>query len=173
MTRINNRGGCALPKVTPPHFLYMASSPPRSGGGVKERSPYSPRIPDSPPPRRAEEGRKGHLQRIGTLPSLPPPTAHTQGEGRGLQRRSPALFLSLWAGTKRARHPQQLPPPEPRDRHRNQFWREGGRAQSFPNALPENTGRGRKQETPKEARGEIVALSPFSRPEVKFSYSAK
>lgn len=72
-----------------------------------------------------------------------------------------------------ARHPHQLPPPEPRDRHRNQFWRGGGRAQSFPNALPENTGRGRKQETPKVAGGEIVALSSFSRPEVKFSYSAK
>lgn len=60
----------------------MASTPPRSGGGVKERSPCSPRIPDSPPPRRAEGGRKGHLQRIGTLPSLPPPTAHTLPRGR-------------------------------------------------------------------------------------------
>lgn len=162
------------PQGDPPHFLCMASSPPRSGGGVKERSPCSRRIPGSPPPTASGRGTEGSPRENWDLTLITTTHCTHTPKGKGGNSCRGLPHFSFPCGPEpSARHPHQLPPPEPRDRHRNQFWGEGGRVQSFPNALSENTGRGRKQETPRKARGEIVALSPLSRPKVKFSYSAK
>lgn len=130
-----------LPQGDAPHFLCVVSfTLPRAGRGevrgkARDSLPWGFQTETALPPRGS--GRVTHdSQRTGTLPPLPPPTAHTQREGRRLQPLPPALFIFLTAGTARA-PPPPFSPPEPRDRHRNRLrgGGGGGRAQVFPGAL--------------------------------------
>lgn len=110
------------------------------------------------------DGRVTHCsQRTGTLPPLPPPTAHTQREGRRLQPRPPALFISLTAGTARAT-PTAFPARTPRHTQEPALRRGRLSPRFSSRALQRGPGRGARQETLGEAGGERVALVPLSRP---------
>lgn len=137
--------------MTPSHFLCGASFPQGwgGGGGGERDTPEAPFLQESklrlippPPPNTEREGfgRVTHRsQRTGTLPPLLPPSAHTQKEGRRLQRLPPALFISLTAGT--ARHPHRLPRQNPRDTHEEPALRRGRPSPGFSSrALPRRPG---------------------------------
>lgn len=135
-TSINNRGGCALPKVTPP--TSSARSPPHPGvGGVKERSPCSRKIPDSPSPTPSGRGTEGSPRENWDLTLITATHCKLTPGGRGGNscRVSRTFHFPVDRNRARATPTHRFPPPEPHDRHRNQFWDEGGRAQGFPNAL--------------------------------------
>lgn len=133
------------------------------GGGGERDTPEAPFLQESKlrlicTPRTKGEGfgRVTHRsQKTGILPPLLPPSAHTQKEGRRLQRLPPALSISLTAGT--ARHPHRLPRQNPRDTHKEPALRRGRPSPGFSRrALPRRPGLrwGRGEAFERSQRGE-------------------